>query len=339
MTDAPGSVGERVVLHADLEELGDPWPVLRQQWQRLGSGDILVVRYGKTKPRFRTRAVAHLLRLAGFRPVGNRSMPGGREMEAAWAPRLEQAFSCSVIVPCRNEIGNVDSVVRRLPPLGTHTELIFVDGASTDGTPQRIETIIDENPHRDIKLLHQRGRGGKAEAVFMGFDAAQCDVLMILDADMTVAPEDLPRFFAALAEGVGDFANGTRFVYPMESGAMRLSNNLGNRVFTFWLSWLLRTRISDTLCGTKAFFQRDWSAISAARSHFGGHDRWGDFDLLLGAGATGLRVVDVPVVYGARTAGDSKMHPFHDGLALARTCLAGVGWRRIAQQNTAGRTD
>lgn len=158
----------------------------------------------------------------------------------------------------------------------------------------------------------------------MGFDAARGDILMILDADMAVAPEDLERFYAALAERVADFANGTRFVYPMEMGAMPGVNNLGNRAFSYVLSWILGSPISDSLCGTKALFKRDWPAIAAARPLFGMHDPWGDFDLLLGAALAGLSLVDVPVRYGSRVAGESKMRPLRDGPALVRTCLAGA---------------
>jgi glycosyltransferase involved in cell wall biosynthesis len=287
------------------------------------------VRYGTGPSRFRSRDVATLLRLAGFESTTPRRIGGGLEMAARWRPRKTAALSCTVVVPCRNEVDNVEPLVRRLPSLGTHTQLIFVDGASTDGTAQGIEAIMRAHPERDICLLHQRGTPGKAEAVFLGFDAARGDVLMILDADMAVAPEDLSRFYAALAEGVADFANGTRFVYPMETGAMPVSNNLGNRVFSRCLSWILGTPISDSLCGTKALFKRDWPALAAARPLFGGHDPWGDFDLLLGAAYAGLSMVDVPVRYASRTAGESKMRPLRDGPALARTCLSGARHLKI----------
>lgn len=266
----------------------------------------------------------NLLSLAGFEVVAKKSIGKRTRLRARRASRVAEPLSCSVIVPCRNEIDNVDSLIARLPSVGMHTELIWVDGDSTDGTQSRIERAIAAHPEVDMRLLHQRAGGGKAAAVFQGFDAASGDVLIILDADMAVAPEDLSRFYLALAEGVCEFANGTRFAYPMQAGAMPPLNYLGNRAFGAFFSRLLNTTITDTLCGTKALFRRDWPAIRDARPLFGGHDPWGDFDLLLGAALTRRRILDIPVRYYARTAGESKMQPLHHGAALAGTCLAGV---------------
>lgn len=304
---------------------GDCWAALRARAAEMSPGEQLAVRFGSGSGfRLRRSDIRNLLRLTGFEPGRTRRSESGYEMVAVRVPRSQQPLSCSVIVPCRNEVDNVGPLVARLPQLGTHTELIFVDGSSTDGTPERIEALIRSHPHRDIKLLHQRNIGGKAAAVFQGFDAAGGDVVMILDADMTVAPEDLPRFYLALAEGVADFANGTRFVYPMQSDAMPPLNVAGNRVFSLFFAWLLRSRISDSLCGTKALRRADWARIREVRPLFGGYDPWGDFDLLLGAAHIGLRIVDVPVPYYARTAGESKMHPLTHGWILLRTCLVGA---------------
>jgi glycosyltransferase involved in cell wall biosynthesis len=312
-------------LIVDLERLrdapGDCWSGLREAWDEVATGETVRVLLGRSGLS-RSDACA-LLTLAGFTPGAWTEEEGGAIVQATKQARAEQPLSCSIIVPCRNEVGNVDALVRRVPAVGTHTQLIFVDGASTDGTPERIEELIRDHPERDISLLRQTGEGGKAGAVFQGFDAAQGDILMILDADMTVAPEDLPRFHLALAEGVADFANGTRFTYPMDDRAMRPLNAVGNRVFSAFFSWVLGTRVTDTLCGTKAIFRRDWLALRSARPLFGGHDPWGDFDLLLGAAYCGLRIVDVPVRYHARVAGESKMRPLRHGSILARTCLAG----------------
>lgn len=306
------------------QQPGDCWAGLRAAYDRLPEGASIAARYGTGAPRLRSAQVRDLLRLAGFEPGRATREGAGWTMTASKRPRAVRPFTCSVIVPCRNEVENVGPLVERLPALGTHTELIFVDGASNDGTPEEIERLIAVHPERDITLLYQRGGGGKAAAVFQGFDAAHGDILLILDADMTVAPEDLPRFALALAEGVTDFANGTRFTYPMEAGAMPALNTAGNRVFGVFLSWLLGSPITDSLCGTKALFRRDWPRIKALRPLFGGHDPWGDFDLLLGAAYAGLRLHDVPVPYHARTAGESKMQPLRHGWVLGMTCLAGI---------------
>jgi glycosyltransferase involved in cell wall biosynthesis len=232
--------------------------------------------------------------------------------------------SCSVIIPCLNEAGNIAEAVRRVPEMGMHTELIFVDGGSSDGTVQAIEDAINSPGARDIKLLHQCNGGGKAAAVFQGFDAAGGDIVIILDADLTVAPEDLPDFFRVVALGEADVANGNRFAFAMESGAMPPVNRVGNRLFAVLVSAIANRRLHDTLCGTKALQRDDWKRLRAIRSRLGGHDPWGDFDLLLGASLLGLRVTDVPVHYYARRAGESKMRPYRHALALARVCAAAL---------------
>jgi len=324
--DAVGSaslIATEVRLDVRLEELGDPYPTLRSIWSNVAPNGELRVRYGQRKG-FRDADVALLLHLASFKPNPATRTKFGREMTARKLDRGARPLSCTVVVPCRNEIDNVANLVDRLPAIGTHTELIFVDGASTDGTPERIDELIRDHPERDIKLLRQAGDTGKAGATFQGFSAAACDVAMILDADMTVRPEDLPRFFDALAEGVADFANGTRMIFPMASGAMPGLNNTGNRIFSRYMSWLVGSRITDTLCGTKALFSKDFDEILRVRPLFGGHDPWGDFDLIMGAAYTGLRIVDVPIRYEAREAGESKMRPFSHGFALAETCFMGA---------------
>jgi glycosyltransferase involved in cell wall biosynthesis len=245
-------------------------------------------------------------------------------MQLTDGSRPSDSMSVSVIVPCRNESDNVMPLVDRMPRLGSHTELIFVDGDSTDGTVDCIREIISGRPECDIRVLAQGKDTGKAGAVFQGFDAARGDVVMILDADMAVAPEELPKFYDAVVLHGAGLANGTRFVYPMEAGAMHRLNSIGNRLFCNILSWIVGTKITDTLCGTKALLRRDWPRVKNARPLFGGHDPWGDFDLLMGAAYADLKIVDVPVRYRARVAGESKMHAFRHGVALTKTCLAGA---------------
>jgi SAM-dependent methyltransferase len=226
-------------------------------------------------------------------------------------------LSVSVICPCRNEAGNVAEVVRRVPEMGRATEIIFVEGGSTDGTREEIERQIRLHPERDMTLLVQPGQG-KADAVRAGFAHAKHEALMILDGDLTVAPEDLPKFYRALAQGRGELINGSRLVYDLPPGAMRFLNLVGNRLFSLALRLLLGQHVKDTLCGTKALLRRDYQRIAAARSYFGDFDPFGDFELLFGAGRLGLRIVDLPVRYRARTYGRSSINRFRHGLLLLR---------------------
>jgi SAM-dependent methyltransferase len=243
-----------------------------------------------------------------------------------------QARSVTVVVPCRNERGNVRAAVERTPEMGSHTEILFVDGNSNDGTVEAIEEVIAEFAgRRDVKLLHQvppgvadgAGHGkmlklGKGDAVRKGFAAATGEVLMILDADLTVPPEELPKFYQALVERRGEFINGTRLVYPMEKQAMRFLNKLANRFFGVLFTWLCGQRMKDTLCGTKVLLKRDYEKIVAGRAFFGDFDPFGDFDLLFGAAKQNLRIVDVPVRYRDRTYGEVKIRRFRHGLLLLR---------------------
>ena len=229
-------------------------------------------------------------------------------------------LSTTILVPCRNEKGNIRAAIQRLPVLGSSQEIIFVDGHSTDGTVAEIEQVITENPRRNIRLLRQSGRG-KGDAVRLGFAQAAGDVLMILDADLTVPPEDLPKFFNAIASGKGEFINGSRLVYPMEREAMRFLNILGNKFFSWALSWLLSQRLKDTLCGTKVLLRINYQKIVAARGFFGDFDPFGDFDLLFGAAKQNLKIIDVPVRYRQRVYGTTNIRRFRHGWLLLRMTL------------------
>jgi glycosyltransferase involved in cell wall biosynthesis len=233
-------------------------------------------------------------------------------------PEGAAQMTCSVLIPTRNERGNIADAVRRLPDIGAHTEIIFVDGNSTDGTVDEIERVRAVNPQRDIKLILQGEGRGKGDAVRKGFAAATGDVLMILDADLTVPPEDLPRFFAPIASGAAEFINGTRLVYPMEDQAMRFLNKVGNRGFSILFTWLLGQRFRDTLCGTKSLSRRHYQVIAANRSYFGDFDPFGDFDLIFGAAKLNLKVVEIPIKYAARTYGETQISRFQHGWLLTR---------------------
>jgi SAM-dependent methyltransferase len=226
----------------------------------------------------------------------------------------------SVVIAARNEAGNIESIFARTPELGNGTELIFVEGGSSDDTYQVIENTIAAHPERNTKLFKQSGKG-KGDAVRLGFARASGDILAILDADLTVPPEDLPRFVEVLTSEKGDFANGCRLVYPMEKEAMRFFNVVGNKFFGLAFSWLLGQPIKDTLCGTKVIRKSDYETLSANRSYFGEFDPFGDFDLLFGAAKLNLKIVDVPIRYRDRTYGETNIQRWSHGWLLLRMVM------------------
>jgi glycosyltransferase involved in cell wall biosynthesis len=266
-------------------------------------------------------------------------------------------LSCSVIVPCRNEVGNIEAAVSRMPSMGSHTEIVFVDGASSDGTGERIEEMRRRFAGvKDIRLIHQVPgpqlvtplsgvpdapvamlKLGKGDAVRKGFEAARGDVLMILDADLTVPPEDLPRFFDAIASGKAEFVNGSRLLYPMEERAMKFVNYLGNKLFSSLFTWMLGQRIRDTLCGTKALRREAYERIADGRAYFGDFDPFGDFDLLFGAAHLGLRIVDLPVRYRRRRNGVTKVRVVRHGLLLLAMSLVAFRKFKLRKWMTAWR--
>ena len=230
----------------------------------------------------------------------------------------------SVIVPARNEAGNIPQIFARTPDMGLGTELIFVEGHSKDDTYSVIKEQIAEHPDQKCKLL-QQGGVGKGDAVRLGFDNASGDVLMILDADLTVPPEDLPRFYDVLRFGKGDFVNGVRLVYPMEDQAMRYLNMVGNKFFSLAFSWLLGQPIKDTLCGTKVLWKTDYEMIAANRAYFGDFDPFGDFDLLFGAAKLNHKIVDLPIRYRERTYGTTNIQRWRHGWLLLRMVFFAAG--------------
>ncbi len=231
-----------------------------------------------------------------------------------------QKYSTTVVIPARNESGNIENAILRLPKFGKHVEIIFIEGNSTDDTWQKIQEMQKKySATHDIKIGQQKGKG-KADAVREGYKIASGDILMILDADLTVPPEDIPKFYDAIAGGKGDFINGTRLVYPMDKEAMRFLNYLGNHFFSWAFTWLLDQRFKDTLCGTKVMFRTDYIKLTKNRKYFGEFDPFGDFDLLFGAHKLNLKIVEVPIRYRERTYGETNISRFKHGVILLRMC-------------------
>ena len=229
----------------------------------------------------------------------------------------EDLKSATVVIPARNERGNIGSAVERLPDFCPDVEVIFIEGHSRDGTFEEMERVQAAHGSRDIKLMRQTGKG-KADAVFTAFDAARGDVLIILDADLTMPPEQLEKFWNAIKSGRAEFINGSRLVYPLGSQSMRFLNLVANKTFSILFTWLLDQRFTDTLCGTKVLRRSDYQRIKAGRSYFGDFDPFGDFDLIFGASKLNLKCMDIPIRYAARTYGETQISRFSHGLLLLR---------------------
>jgi hypothetical protein len=248
----------------------------------------------------------NLLNIAVARPLG------------LSAPDRSQLPSVSVVVPARNEAGNIEAAILRTPAMGPDDEIIFIEGNSTDNT---WETICDlqrkYQATRNIRIDRQEGKG-KGDAVRKGFALATKEILMILDADLTVPPEELPRFYEALVAQKGEFINGSRLVYPMEKQAMRFLNLLGNQFFAVMFSFVLGQRFKDTLCGTKVLTRENYQKLAAHRKYFGEFDPFGDFDLIFGATRMALRIVEVPIHYRERTYGTTNIERWKHGFILLR---------------------
>lgn len=225
--------------------------------------------------------------------------------------------SVTVLIPCRNEAGNIESCVQRTPDMGAFTELLFVEGNSSDGTYERCLEVAAAYPHRNIRVLKQRSKG-KGEAVHLGFKEAKGDIVMILDSDLTVPPEYLPRVYDAIASGRADFVNCSRLIYPMAKNAMRPLNYVANRMFARVFSYLVDQPLSDTLCGTKALYKDDYLKIEETRQREGSYDPFGDFDLIFGAARLNLKIVEMPVRYHARLYGETQIARFADGWMLLK---------------------
>ena len=311
-------------------------------------------RLGMSRPRLlqnwlTVEDVANLLNLSGFEEVRHQSeilMPLGVPLIAPLCNRFLAKLApfrffdmtnvlvarpkaesrpnplprVSVVVPARNESGNIAEIFRRVPEMGGGTELIFVEGHSKDDTYAAIEREIKAHPERCSLLFRQTGKG-KGDAVRLGYAHATGEILMILDADLTVRPEDLPRFYDAIVNDHGEFINGVRLVYPMEDQAMRFLNLLGNKFFSYLFSWLTGQRFKDTLCGTKVLWARDYKRIAQNRAYFGDFDPFGDFDLLFGAAKANLKMVDLPIRYGERKYGTTNIERWKHGLLLLRMCF------------------
>ncbi len=230
--------------------------------------------------------------------------------------------SCSIVIPCRNEKGNIEDAIKRIPELCKKMEIIYIEGHSQDGTFEEIKRVKDKYHNKNIVILQQDGKG-KADAVYKAFDHASGDVLLILDADLTMPPEELNKFWDAISSGKGEYINGSRLVYPMDKDAMRFLNLIANQMFSIIFSWLLNQRYTDTLCGTKVLRRSDYIRIKNNQDYFGDFDPFGDFDLIFGSSKLNLKMIEIPITYRARNYGDTQISRFRHGFQLLRMVIHG----------------
>ena len=269
-------------------------------------------------PLLRGFADRYLVKLSPFRHAAMTNVFIARLQPVALEERKKAKVS--VIVAARNEEGNIAQILERTPQMGGGTELIFVEGNSTDKTWEAINREIAAHPEIEARAYQQTGKG-KGDAVRKGYSEATGDLYMILDADLTVPPEDLPRFFEAWASGKGDFINGVRLVYPMRDQAMKFANHVANKGFSLGFSWLLGQPIKDTLCGTKVLSAKNYALLAANRAYFGDFDPYGDFDLIFGAARFNLKILDIPIRYRERTYGTTNISRWSGGVTLLRMCF------------------
>ncbi len=228
----------------------------------------------------------------------------------------EKKYSKSIIIPAKNEEKNLKPLLNQIPKLEEDHEIILAIGDSEDKTYEVAEEI-KEAPYWpfEVKVIKQTGKG-KANAVWEAVEEASKEVIIILDADISVNPETIVQFNSVIDTGKASFVNGTRLIYGMESGAMRIVNNLGNRIFQYIVSIIIGQKITDSLCGTKVFFRKDFNKIKLWKKLVQMKDPFGDFDMIFTAGYFGLKILEIPVRYQARVYGVTQIKRFRDGYKL-----------------------
>ena len=312
---------DQVVLDNMVSELDDIQAYFEKILKHCHSSTrLVIVRQNHPLSAFFTRGrnwideedLDNLLKLAGFETIAS----GANKVVARPGQLVQKDYSVSIIVPAKNEEGNIKGLIAKIPRFGASQEIIFVEGGSIDNTWNEIKKETRRTDQIKTFAFKQKGKG-KADAVRLGFKKAKGEMLMILDSDLTVNPKELVKFYNALSTGVGEFANGSRLVYPVKNEAMRTLNKIGNKFFSVVLTWILGQRFKDTLCGTKVLFKKDYEAMSKVKN-FGRVDPFGDFDLIFGAIRKNLKVIEIPVRYRERKYGRSNINKFRNGLSLLK---------------------
>tara|TARA_B110000977_G_scaffold125183_1_gene160299 strand:+ start:1495 stop:2904 length:1410 start_codon:yes stop_codon:yes gene_type:complete len=212
----------------------------------------------------------------------------------------------SFIIPCKNEGGNIKFFYEKIINSTINAEFLFGNDNSSDNTLDEIKKLQQAIPNKEIKIYDGPGVC-KSENVYKGINLASGEIILIYDADLTVSFDDLVNSINLLLKTDADFINCTRMIMPQQKNAMKFLNFYGNLFFAFLFSILFKQKITDTLCGTKIFFKKDWEQIKKYNNTWGAKDLWGDFDLLLGAYKNNLKIVENPISYTDRKEDETKM--------------------------------
>jgi hypothetical protein len=230
--------------------------------------------------------------------------------------------SVTICLTVRNERGNIEPIVKKLPLLCDRQEILFVEGHSTDGTREEIERVIATNPEKNIRVIGQPGKG-QGDAIRVGFKEAQGEVIILYEGDGTSDPRDLYYVWEAMQSKRFEFIEGSRLVYPFHTKAMPWTNKIGNMIFAKWFSFFLGQRVTDVLSGIKAILKKDYELLYTQWGFLGVPDPFGDFELLYGAARMGLKFGEIPIHYYPRPYGTPKTRVLFHGLRLLAMAIRG----------------
>jgi glycosyltransferase involved in cell wall biosynthesis len=223
-----------------------------------------------------------------------------------------------VLVPCRNEKGNILKLHLELSTLKNVDEIIFVEGGSHDKTYEEIESLLKRCPNSRIRLIKQMGHG-KFNAVLSGYHASNADFFVIWDGDNTIPCSDQQKMIDLFLERSQEpvFVTANRITVHREDNAFRFINLIGNFLFSFLVLLVFRVKIPDVLSGTKIFHRNllheDITCNRALEA-----DPFGDLYLLSRASKVGCEILSIPCKYKERTYGISNIGRWSGGLAMLK---------------------
>jgi len=241
-------------------------------------------------------------------PQSDDSLEAEVGAEARSALRADPPPTVSVVIPTLDEAKNIGYVIERVP--AWVSEIIVVDGNSIDNTVE-----VARAARADVKVVFQDGKG-KGNALACGFNAARGDIIVMLDADGSTDPAEIPRYVAMLRTGA-DFAKGSRFVAGGGSADISPMRSAGNWALGLLVNRTFGVQFSDLCYGYNAFWRRCLPKLYVDCNGF-------EVETLLNikAARSGLRIIEVASFEAERLSGKSNLRAFHDGMRVLRTILA-----------------